>query len=152
MKRMPWVLAAALIALPALTTAQKPDPDAAKLADQYQAAFNKADVKAIGALYTPEATRLGPDGSFVKGRAAIEKVYSTGFTSGPLKGATLTLTNNSSHEITSDVKVIEGSFTTTGAAPLKGRYVNTIVKKGGTWLLASVVAVPETPPPAAPKK
>ena len=47
------------------------------------------------------------------------------------------------------MKIMEGRFTVSGErAPLKGRYVNTIVRQGGTWLLASVVTIPD-PPPAA---
>ena len=42
---------------------------------------------------------------------------------------------------------MEGRFTTTGLAPLKGRYVNTIVRQGKTWLLASVVTIPDPPAP-----
>ena len=50
--------------------------------------------------------------------------------------------------ITPDVKPMEGRFAVSAAAPLKGRYVNTIVRQGGTWLLASVVTVPDLPPAA----
>jgi len=71
-------------------SAQKPDPDAQKVADAYQAAFNKGDATALGALYAAEATRIGPDAQLVVGRAAIEKVYADGF-AGLLKGSTLAL-------------------------------------------------------------
>jgi uncharacterized protein (TIGR02246 family) len=149
MRRTTWFTAIVLVAVSALASAQKPDPDATKLASEYEAAFNKADGKAIAALYTEEATRLGPDGQFTTGRAAIGKVYTDGFTNGPLKGAKLTLVQGSTHVVTPDVKVMEGTYSVAGTTPLKGRYVNTVVKKGAQWLLASVVTIPA---PAAPAK
>ena len=114
-----------------MVSAQKPDADAAKLADQYIAAFNKGDAKALTALYTADATRLGPDGQLLTGRAAIEKGYMDGF-AGPLKGSTLTLQQGRTQAVTPDVKIMEGRFTVSAAAQLKGRYVNTIVRQGGT--------------------
>jgi len=147
MGKVSWVAALILLTLTAAVGAQKPDADAAKLADQYIAAFNKGDAKALTALYTADATRLGPDGQLLTSRAAVEKSYMDGF-AGALKGSTLTLQQGRTQAITPDVKIMEGRFTVTAAAPLKGRYVNTIVRQGGTWLLASVVTVPD-PPPAA---
>jgi len=147
MRKISWVAAVVLVTLTAVVSAQKPDADAAKLADQYIAAFNKGDAKALTALYTADATRLGPDGQLLTSRAAVEKSYMDGF-AGALKGASLTLQQGRTQAVTPDVKIMEGRFAVSAAAPLKGRYVNTIVRQGGTWLLASVVTVPD-PPPAA---
>ena len=47
--------------------------------------------------------------------------------------------------VTPDVKIMEGRYTATGIAPVKGRYVNTIIRQGKTWLLASVVTIPDPP-------
>lgn len=146
MKRVSWIAAIVVIALSVVAGAQKIDPDAQKLADQYSAAFNKGDAKAIAALYTANATRVGPDGRLIAGRAAIEKTYGDGF-AGPLKGAKLTLEQGGIQVVTPDVKVMEGRFAAAGVTTIKGRYVNTIVRQGKTWLLASVVTVPD--PPAA---
>ena len=147
MRKILSVAAIVLVTLSAVVSAQKPDPDGAKLADQYVAAFNKGDAKALTALYTADATRLGPDGQLLTGRAAVEKSYMDGF-AGPLKGSTLALEQGRTQAITPDVKLMEGRFTVSGATTLKGRYVNTIVRQSGTWLLASVVTVPDLPPPA----
>jgi hypothetical protein len=68
---------------------------------------------------------------------------------GPLKGTKLTLQQGGMQVHSADVKVIEGRYSATDASSLSGRYVNTIVKKGGAWKLA-VVTIPD--PPAAPKK
>jgi uncharacterized protein (TIGR02246 family) len=145
MKKMSWIAALVLVGASVVASAQKADPDAQKLADQYTAAFNKGDAKALAALYTAEATRLGPDGNLIAGRAAIEKAYVDAF-AGPSKGSTLTLQVGASYVVTPDVKVMEGRFATTGAAAVKGRYVNTIARQGKTWLLASVVTIPDPPP------
>jgi uncharacterized protein (TIGR02246 family) len=126
-------------------SAQKADPDAEKITAQYTAAFNKGDAKALAALYTAEATRIGPDGQLLTSRAAIEKSYSEAL-NGPLKGTTLTIQHNRSQVVTPDVKIWEGRFATTGPGAVKGRYVNTVVRQGGTWLLASVVTIMDTPP------
>jgi len=149
MRRTACLATLVFVATSFIALAQKPDPDATQLAAQYEAAFNKADAKAIVALYTEDGTRLGPDGSFLKGRAAIGKAYADGF-AGTLKGAKLTLVQATAHVLTPDVKVMEGTYSVAGSSPLKGRYVNTVVKKDGHWLLASVVTVPA--PPAAPAK
>lgn len=148
MRKTSWIAAIAIVVSSLALSAQKPDPDAQKLADLYMAAFNKGDAKAITALYAADATRLGPDGLLIAGRAAIEKTYVDGF-AGPLKGGKLTLQLGQSYPVTPDVKVMEGRFEVAGIVPIKGRYVNTLVKQGASWLLASVVTIPD--PPAAPK-
>jgi len=146
MKTPKWIAALAIAGLSVVAVgAQKPDPDAQKLADQYIAAFAKGDTKALTALYTADATRLGPDGQLLTGRAAIEKGYVDGF-AGPLKGSTLSLQQGRVQAVTPDVKIMEGRYTVAGVAPIKGRYVNTIVRRGGAWLLASVVTIPDPPP------
>lgn len=145
MRRRMLVAALALMVVPGIAGAQKPDPDAQKLADQYVAAFNKADAKGLAALYTTGAVRMGPEGQLITGRAAIEKSYADAF-AGPTKGTTLTVTVSSSHVVTPDVKIMEGRYNTTGGTnPGGGRYVNTVARQGGTWLLASVVTIPDPP-------
>ena len=146
MKRVSWIAAIVVFALSVAVGAQKGDPAAQKLADEYSAAFNKGDAKALAALYTANAMRLGPDGQVLSGRAAIEKTYAEGF-AGPLKGTKLTLEQGGVQAVTPDVKVMEGRFAAVGVTTIKGRYVNTLVRQGKTWLLASVVTVPD--PPAA---
>jgi uncharacterized protein (TIGR02246 family) len=124
--------------------AQKPDAEMQKLTEQYAAAVNKGDGKAVAALYTADAVRLGPDGQVIVGQAAIEKQHVASLT-GPQKGAKLTLRPGRTQTVTPDVVITEGTYELTGgSAPAKGKYVNTVVRQGGQWRLASVVAVPET--------
>ena len=47
--------------------AQKSDPALEQLANDYEAAFNKADTKGIAALYTENALRVTPDGRLLAG-------------------------------------------------------------------------------------
>jgi uncharacterized protein (TIGR02246 family) len=147
MRKMSWIAALVLVGATAVFSAQKADPDAQKIVDQYSAAFNKGDAKTLATLYAVNGTRVGPEGTLIAGRATIEKNYADGF-AGPLKGSTLTLEQGATHVVTPDVKVMEGRFsTTTSIAPVKGRYVNTMVRQGKTWLLATVVTIPDPPAP-----
>jgi uncharacterized protein (TIGR02246 family) len=144
MRRTSLIAAIAIVATSLALSAQKADPEAQKLADQYTAAFNKGDAQGVAALYTADGSRLGPDGQMLVGRAAIEKFYVDGF-AGPLKGGKLTLQMGRSQVVTPDVRIMEGRFDVAGAVPLKGRFVNTFVKQGAGWLLASVVTIPDLP-------
>jgi uncharacterized protein (TIGR02246 family) len=146
MRKTSWIAAIAIVATSLAVGAQKADPDSQKIADQYIAAFNKGDAKGIAALYTANAARLGPDGMLIAGRAAIEKSYADGF-AGPLKGGKLTLQMGATHLVAPNVKVMEGRFTVAATIPINGRFINTAVKQGAGWLLASVVTMPD--PPAA---
>ncbi|HET7219640.1 MAG TPA: SgcJ/EcaC family oxidoreductase [Vicinamibacterales bacterium] len=145
MRRRALIAVLALLVIPGIAGAQKPDPDGQKLADQYMAAYNKGDAKGVAALYTADAVRVGPDGQLLKGRAAIEKSYADAF-AGSGKGSKLTITVGGSQAVTQDVKMMDGRFNATGGTkPGSGRYVNTIVRQGSTWLLASVVTIPDPP-------
>lgn len=144
MRRTSSIVAVALVVASLALSAQKPDPDAQKLADQYSGAFNKADAKGIAALYTAEGTRVGPDGTFLVGRAAIEKSYATAFAAQEKKPQ-LSLQMGQTQTVAPGVKVMEGRYTIAGPLTAKGRFVNTAVKQGAGWLLASVVTIPDPP-------
>jgi uncharacterized protein (TIGR02246 family) len=147
-RRIVALAAAALLVTSARVAAQPTAADVQKITDQYLAAFNKADSKAVAALYTADALRVNPDGSLVTGRAAIEKGYAAAF-AGPDKGGKLTLQPGKSISVTADVAVFEGMYQVTGGKmPAKGRYVNTLVRQGGEWRLAAVTTIPEIAPPA----
>ena len=125
-----------------------PDAAIAQLAKSYESAFNKGDVKALVALYTGDAWRLTPTGTFLSGKAAIEQDY-TAAMAGPFKGSTLTLHPGKTQMVSADVALIEGTYeVATSGAPAKGHYMNTIVRQSGQWRLAGVVTVPDAPPTA----
>ena len=139
---MAFILTAASAGISAQTTA---NADLQQLAERYQAAFNKGDGKAIGAMYTEDALLAAPTGQFLTGRAAIQKDYETNLT-GPFKGAKLTLRPGVIRMVTDDVALIEGTFeVTTAGVTVTGRYLNTVVRRGGQWRLAGVVTIPAAP-------
>ena len=119
--------------------AQKADPAIVKLADQYQAAFNKGDAKALAALYTAEALRVTPSGELLAGRAAIGQDYLANL-AGPFKGTKLTLRSGRTQTLKPDVALIEGTYEVIGGkTPIRGRYLNTVVQDGGRYERASTL-------------
>lgn len=135
-------------------SAQTRDPALDKLAADWTAAFARADAKALAGLYTENAIRVTSDGGTVIGRAAIEKEFTTNF-AGPWKGAKIKIEVGKVETVGPDIAVSEGTYEVTGvtmpdgkpAPPITGRYLNTIVKKAGAWMLASNAGVPPLPPP-----
>jgi uncharacterized protein (TIGR02246 family) len=142
-----------LCAAVAPASAQTKDPALDKLAADWAAAFHKGDAKALAGFYTEDAVRSSQEGGTVIGRAAIEKEFAANFT-GPWKGAKINIKIGSTHPVGPDIAVNEGTWEVSGTGPdgkpmtLKGSYVNTIVKKGGAWVIASNAAVPSAPAPA----
>ena len=127
-----------LLAVTAWVAAQQPDPAIEKLARTYEAAFNKGDAKAIAALHTTDAVRMFPDGQVVTGRTGIEQAYATALAA-ELKGAKLTIGAGQTQKLTADVVTTTGTYEVVGGkTPAKGRYLNTLKREGGQWLLATV--------------
>ena len=140
-------IVAVLILVPCVHAAgQESNPDIQKLVEQLQAAFNTGDAKAIAALHTTEALRIGSTGGFFRGRAAIQKDAAETF-AGRYKGMKLVLHPGRTQMLTPEVAVIEGTFEVTGgSAPIRGRYPNTLLREGGQWRIASAVNVRDTAP------
>jgi uncharacterized protein (TIGR02246 family) len=128
-------------------SARQADPDLDALLQQYQSAWNKGDAKSLAALYSQNAVRMQPTGASLMGRAAIEKFFVDSF-AGVWKGTKLTLKAGATQRVNADVRVQEGTFEVSGGtgAPARGRYLNTVVREGGQWKLASVAPVADTPP------
>ena len=125
---------------------QQPNAEIQKIIEQFQAAFNKGDAKAIGALHTTEALRIGSTGGFFQGRAAIEKDAAENL-AGRYKGMKLVLHPGKTQMLTPEVAVNEGTFEITGgSAPVRGRYLNTLLREGGQWRIASAVNVRDAAP------
>lgn len=156
--RLAVAMAVALAAGLGSASAQTTDPMLDKLAADWAAAFAKGDAKALAALYTENAVRVTPEGVAV-GRDAILKEFAASV-AGPWKGATIKITPGQTRTVAPDIAAGEGTYEVTGlrgpdgkpAPPLKGHYLNTMVKKGGAWLLASNAAVPPPCPPTPPAK
>ena len=77
-----------------------------KRAQDFIAAFNKGDAKAVAAFWMPDAEYTDQDGHQTKGRAAIETLYEKVFAA--RKGAKLAIHVTSSKLLTPDVAVEDG--------------------------------------------
>lgn len=143
---MGCIVALAIVAGSSLGAQQK-DAELDKLVQEYVAAWNKADVKALTALYADNAMRTGPTDVVVVGKPAIEKYYQTSFAT-TAKGTTLTVTPGRTQNVSADVRLQEGTWQVAGGkdGPQRGRYLNTLVRVGGAWRLAAIAAIPDTPP------
>ena len=144
------VLALVLFAVPAPAQSAK-NPELQKIADAFVAAWNKGDPKALAALFAENGINADSFGQMTAGRAAIEEGYTKGF-AGPLKGSKLVVTPAEERTITPELTVTTGIWALSGGAPPpgsagKGTYINTMVKQGGKWLIASSAPIPAPPKP-----
>jgi uncharacterized protein (TIGR02246 family) len=129
----------------------KPDAAIQKIADDFAAAWGKGDAAGLAALHAEDAVRLNGDGSVAKGRAAIQKGL-TDILATTWKGTRLTITPGQLTRVTDDVYVGEGKYQITGGtpppgAPTSGSYMNTMVRRGGRWVIVGSVAFPPPPGP-----
>jgi uncharacterized protein (TIGR02246 family) len=130
--------------------AQAKDPALDKLAADWAAAFAKGDVKALAGFYTDDAVRSTQDAGTTIGRAAIEKEFAASF-AGPWKGATIAIKVGSSRPVGTDIAVNEGTWEVSATGPdgkpmtMSGYYLNTIVRRAGSWVIASNAVIPRAP-------
>ena len=155
-RRMGWFAGVALLATlmtgGALQGQAPSDGEVRRLTEAYAQACAKGDAKAIAALYTTEALRIGFDGKVFVGRAAIEQSFSAAFASA-YRGSKIGLTPGQTARAAQDVYVAEGTFQIAGGmtppgSPTRGRYLNTIVRMNGRWMIAGNAFLP---PPVLPK-
>ena len=128
------------------------DAELRRLGDAYAQAWGKGDAKALAGLHTTEAIRIGADGKVSVGRAAIEQAMLEALT-GPYRGTKIGMTPGQTTRAAQDVYVAEGTFQVSGGmppagSPTRGRYLHTIVRLNGRWLIASAAAI-APPRPAA---
>lgn len=147
-----WVAFAITVAVPAyLAGQQSVAPEYQKVMDAFAAAYNKADVAGVGAIYAEDALRVTPDGAVLSSRAAVQQNYAASL-AGPMKGASIKLTATESRQLTPDIHVVVGTWELTGgqAGPVSGQYINTLVRKDGKWRIAGNMSMrPASLPPAA---
>jgi uncharacterized protein (TIGR02246 family) len=123
--------------------------EAAKIArareDAYVAAFNRADLKALGDLYAEDAQFTTDDGAVISGRTAVVDGLAKYFAR--TKGAKIEVQLESARLLTPDVLAENGLSTIISAQGNRDttRYAVTYVKKGEDWLIAQVEEA--APPP-----
>ena len=149
-----WVVLVGVVLLQAgsVLRAQAPtDAELRRLIDAYTQAWAKADARALAGLYTTEAIVIAADGKVSVGRAAIEQAMKEALT-GPYRGTKLGMTPGQTGRAGQDVYAAEGTYLITGGMtpagyPTRGRYLNTLVRTSGRWLIASHADVAAQRPP-----
>lgn len=115
-------------------------------ATAFAEAFNRADAKAVAALWTPEGDFIDEAGTVTRGQEALEKKYADFFAANP--GAQMTIAIDSLRALGPDTVVEEGRATVTLAPSgpaTSGRYTAIHVRRDSKWLMASVRDLPATP-------
>ncbi|HEY3900105.1 MAG TPA: SgcJ/EcaC family oxidoreductase [Chthoniobacter sp.] len=113
--------------------------------DAYVAAFNRADLKALGDLYTEDVQFTTDEGVAISGRAAVVDGLAKYFAKA--KGAKIEIQVESARLLTPDVLAENGLSTVVSAQGNRDatRYAVTYIKKGDDWLIAQVDE--SAPPP-----
>jgi uncharacterized protein (TIGR02246 family) len=137
------VVVVLVVALPLCAEQTAHSTDEAAIRDlyaRYDAAWNKGDAKAMGALWAEKADHVEPDGHVVRGRAALEQELAARFAR-DLRGTRSVQTVEAVRLVKPDVAVVDAAYEVTGVhdpagkplPPLKGRYVDIWIKRGNTW-------------------
>jgi uncharacterized protein (TIGR02246 family) len=139
MKPKPFIstaLALANFACAALAqdnTSSEADKTSQGLVEAYTAAFNKADVEALVAMYAEDAQFRSDSGNTVVGRAALRENFTNYFAKN--KGKKLEVQVESARFLTPDVLLEKGLATVDDETT---RYVCSYVKKDGSWLISEL--------------
>jgi len=127
--------------------------------EEFAAAWNKHDVKALAGIWAPDGDLINPQGRIAKDRNEIETLFkdehTTVFAKSTYKNEHLTV-----HVVTPDVAVGDWDVEITGALGPDGKagpaikaHVTGVFKKaGGKWWLISGRAFSYLPMPPMPKK
>lgn len=110
-----------------------------KRAQEFIAAFEKGDAKAVAGFWAENADYVDQTGREFKGRAAIEKMYEKFFAG--KKGLKLNIIVISARMVGTDVALEDGITEVTpaeGGLPSAARFSAVLVKKDGEWFFESV--------------
>jgi uncharacterized protein (TIGR02246 family) len=118
---------------------EKPSPEQLSIqknAEAFVEAFNKADPKAVAALYTANG-QMSVDGETIaEGRAAVEKAYADFFEGNPK--TTISVTIDSIKVMGPNLVIEKGtSQLTSNDEPVVDAYTLVHVKQDGKWLTAT---------------
>jgi uncharacterized protein (TIGR02246 family) len=150
--KSPAVIASIFIALARLTFAQAPTdtpPEkAAVIANDraYEAAYAKADAKALADFFTEDAEYTTEDGRTISGRTEIEETIRAALLA--RKGGKIAINVDSVRVLAPEVLVEKGATTVTAknGEASESLYTAIQVKKDGKWKISQLV---ESPMPVA---
>lgn len=125
-------------------------------AQEFAAAWNQHDPKAMAAFWAPDGDLISPSGRVAKGRAEVEKLF-TDEHSTFMKGTTFTLTGVTVRLLAPDIAFadwdveISGMHAPDGSAmPVQNFHVNTVMaKKSGQWWTVAGRPVSYLPSPGS---
>jgi uncharacterized protein (TIGR02246 family) len=118
-----------------------------KRAQEFIAAFEKGDAKAVATFWVPDGTYVDAEGREYKGRAAIEKLYAKVLPD--LKGSKLHIFVTSAKQLSPDIALEDGvtEVTPPGGGPgSAARFSAVLVKKDGEWHFQSLHESLASPP------
>ena len=158
MRRIGLGLVVLVAALAPVVSARMQDPTEAelrRLAEAYAQAWAKGDAKAVTALYASDAIRVGPEGTTSIGRGKIELAL-TAALNGPYRSSKIVVTYGVTTRAAQDAYVSEGTFSIAGGiappgVPTRGRFLQTLVRVSGRWLIAGDAAIIPPRPVSPPK-
>ena len=155
---LPALLALIILSAAPFARAQNSDEDATIRSrhDEFTAAWNKHDPKAMAAFWIADGDLINPFGRHAKGTAQIEKVF-TDEQTGPMKDSTYSGTVESIRHI-GDVAIVDVEAEIAGmkgpdgaAIPPFKHHVTWIARKvDGKWMAEGARAFAYVPAPAAP--
>ena len=129
-----------------------------KLYEQFTAAWNKHDAKAMADMWVEDGDDAEPDGHVAKGRGEIEKMLTLQHKS-VMKDSKLTLAVDSVWFITANVALVDGTYEVDGIVapdgkkipPRKGRLSSILLHERGHWWIAASRLMIPAPLPWRPK-
>jgi uncharacterized protein (TIGR02246 family) len=129
-----------------------------KLYEDFTAAWNRHDPKAMASFWALDGDTTEPDGMTAKGRDEVEKHFATE-QSTAMKNSQLKLTVESVWFLDADVAMVDGTYVVLNALdpngqplpPRKGLVSAVLIKEGGTWHVAASRSMIPIPLPWRPR-
>lgn len=128
-----------------------------KRVDEFVAAWNKDDAKAMAAIWAPDGDLINPFGRVAKGRSEVEKLFIDEHSTF-MKNTTYDVKSSSVRLLGSDAAVLDWDSDIVGMKapdgtdlPVFDHHVTSVmVKKDGTWWIVSARPVKYLPTPGEP--
>ncbi len=122
----------------------------------YANAYTARDAAAVAAIATEDYESVGPDGSRVSGRAAVQDMLAAEMAMMPADmPMTVTATTDYLRWLSADAAVAGGTWSSTGApagmGPDRGAWMSVFRRDSdGQWRMSHGMSAPYMPPPPAP--